>query len=214
MILSYKITVDVKTTSKFCLGRPPFLFVNRSGDKTLTTEHLIRFLKKKGSRTLTLYRGHSSFDYFFYRLLLGDHRASSILRKKFANWLEENLIETSIARDVEQDWLRTIISLLRNKNTNIESILSEISSKLTTSVMFTSLTDKTSFTWAQQKENSEVLELRLDLEKIPDWYIEQIIYGADLEVEVAFPFATEGQRDALRGSLKIQRVLNSFLNNF
>jgi len=80
--------------------------------------------------------------------------------------------------------------------------------------MFTSLTDKTSFTWAQQKENSEVLELRLDLEKIPDWYIEQIIYGADLEVEVAFPFATEGQRDALRGSLKIQRVLNSFLNNF
>jgi hypothetical protein len=187
------------------LGRFPFMHIKENGDMVLTNEHFFEYLKRGGSRAITLYRGHHSFDYYFYNLLLKKEKDLKQLRSNFADWLEDQSLNLSISRNTERSQIQDFISRLNNKKEPIVAILSEMSKQLTTSAMFTSLTNATSAYWANGKNLSEIIQLKLDLRKIPDWYLKQILYGSDLEVEIVLPFATQSQIEALQNSLTIQR---------
>jgi hypothetical protein len=184
------------------LGRPPFLYRKKNGDMVLTDEHLLSHLKKQGERKLTLYRGHHSFDYFFYRLLLG--KEDQKLRNQFAQWLEKNAYNVAYMRHIEPRSVEGFIAMLRDKKVPTDDVLGALSSQATTSAMFTSMTRDHSGTWAENKDLSEVVTLELDLEKIPDSYLPQILYGNDLDIEIVFPFATAEQRQALRSAMTLK----------
>jgi hypothetical protein len=195
----------IEQSKKF--GRPPFIIMSKKGDLRITSEHFLRYKKRMGVRTLTLYRGHSGFDYFFYRLLLVEEKGAAKIRREFANWIEGNLINEAYRRNVNEKRLEKFAELLRDKRVSTDTVFEEMSGELTTSAMFTSLTTNMTESWANPgKKYSEILTLSLDLEKIPEWYIDDVLFGKDLSVEVVFPYVTRDQRAALRSSLRIRKV--------
>lgn len=191
------------------LGRFPWVYIDQHGDYVVTNRNFISHLRQSGQKYLNVYRGHGDFDVYFYHLLMDGSKRTK-LREDFAEWLQRNILEVSDRRKVTKDVLRSFAERLRNQHHTLDSILGDMSKKMTTSTMFTSLTPNTAHFWlegigkTERDGLTEVLELRLDLTKLDDTYLEQIIYGNDLEVEVVFPFATDTQRAALRNAVSIQ----------
>lgn len=189
----------VKRTQR--LGTFPFLELQKNGDRVITNRHFLDYLKDGGNQSLKLYRGHGAFDTFFYRLLLGKENMQ--LRKKFALWLEEETLNFARSRNVSEEFTEKIIQKLRNNKIPTEEIIEDLSKNATTSAMFTSLSNTNSTYWTRGK-GSELLNLNLNLDKITAGYLEQVLFGADLDIEVVFPFLTSSQRTSLREALKIE----------
>lgn len=188
----------VETVQK--IGRPPFMFVDASGAWHLTNQHFLQHLKDRGIHKIKVYRGHSGFDLFFYRALLGKDERTS--RTEFADWLRRS-VNGDARLFGERNWWNQIISRLENLSEREDQILLEIAGKATTSVMFTSLSHRNSRYWIHPRENSEVLELELDLDALPRSYLNQILTGLDIDVEIVFPFTTIEQIEAMKSALSI-----------
>lgn len=186
-------------------GRRPFLYIKKNGDMVFTNKNLLKHLRASGQSLLTVTRTQASFDYFFYRLLLAKTKKEKRKwREQFADWIEENSSEFS-RRTTKYSHQREAIELLRSKAVSTKKVLGEISRKFTTSLMFTSLTNNHSGYWFNDKDPlSETISLELDLSKIPDWYLDEIFYGNDLDIEMVFPYAAKKQREVLRASLSIR----------
>lgn len=198
-------------TTPSTLGLLPFVYKKRNGDQVLTNEHFLDHLKSIGVRSVPLFRAHADFDYFFYRLLLGFGGDEFRIRTQFGNWLRQNSAELSMRRSVSERVIRSFAKSLENNRRAIDEVLMEAAPILTSSAIFTSPTDNMTNSWIGGTERSsyrEVLKLRLDLEKLPSWYLNLIQVGMDLDTEIVFPYLDANQIKALRASVRVVSIEN------
>lgn len=184
------------------IGRPPFIFKKGLGDWHITNEHFLRHVKKRNIPSIILYRAHNEFDIFYYRLLLSKKREALKRRTEFAEWLKRQQL-SSFRQPNDRVWWKEIISRLEDQSQPLDPILLMIAQKATTSVMFTSLTDAHSSYWLSPNQVSEIMKLKLNLDKLSDEYLEQIFVGRDLDIEIAFPFTTLAHLEAMRTALTV-----------
>lgn len=194
--------VSLQSTVKK-IGRPPFTYIDTSGNWHITNQHFLKFLKNRGIEKVSLYRAQSGFDRYFYRLLLSQGNEESLRRAEFANWLR-NQGAYHARPPNENGWWNEIIAKLDDVSQPTDAILLEIAGKSTTSLMFTSITNKYSSHWIGAKKDSEIIQVELNLDQLPEPYLEQIFVGDDLDTEVVFPFTSLEQMAAMRASLRIK----------
>jgi hypothetical protein len=181
-------------------GKPPFLYVTDMGDVVITNESFIRHLKNRGHQSITLFRGHSDFDIHFYHLLLG--KEDTIARKELADWIRERGF-APLREPQDFKWWKNLAQKLEDPSQPSDQILLQIAQSTTTSMLFTSLDTNFTDDYMNRAETSETLELNLDLNKLPDSYLEKIMVGGDEDVEVVFPYTSIEDIRALRSSLSI-----------
>lgn len=184
-------------------GRMPFAYKDKNRNIVVTNEHLFRVYREQNIEKIHLYRGQGGFDVYYLRLLLNKSKNEMQLRNEFAEWLIKYQKEVQKSRGVTGEQYNKLIVDLQDSKRSLEDIFSQNSPIFTTSLMYTSLSKESPNFFAARTQNPEVLTLTVDLNKLPDWYIDRVIYGSDLNIEVVFPFITAQDRQVLREAVSI-----------